>query len=180
VIHACPRCTAPSASRSERPAWWSATATGPAPTPAGVASTGGSGPAGARPCGSRASTTPPTTLTASATTGPTPTIGTWPPPGPAARRLHLGRLAVVALVLAVLAFGVSAVTTHAAPAPTAPSIVVVPTTAPGPAPEGYVPTPAGPPATDRNGRWTGDTVKHVTWPDSCTEVTCPEKFKHGR
>src|SRR6266511_1799982 len=51
----------------------------------------------------------------------------------ATRRLHLGRLAVVALVLAVLAFGVSAVTTHAAPAPTAPSIVVVPTTAPGPA-----------------------------------------------
>src|SRR6266511_3740563 len=40
-----------------------------------------------------------------------------------------------------------------ATAPTAPSIVVVPTTAPGPAPEGYVPTPAGPPATDANGTW---------------------------
>ncbi len=71
----------------------------------------------------------------------------------ATRRLRLGRLAVVALVLAVLAFGVSAVTTHAATAPTAPSIVVVPTTAPAPAPEGYVPTPAGPPATDANGQW---------------------------
>ena len=47
----------------------------------------------------------------------------------ATRRLHLGRLVVVALVLAALAFGVSAVTTHAAPPPPAPSYDHVPTPA---------------------------------------------------
>jgi hypothetical protein len=58
----------------------------------------------------------------------------------ATRRLHLGRLAVVVLVLVMLAFTVTAVTTHAAPAHPAPSY-------------DYVPTPAGPPATDAGGTW---------------------------
>ncbi len=84
---------------------------------------------------------------------------------PTRRRRPLRRLAlaVVVLALAVLAFSltVANVTSHAAPAPApaAPSIAILPTTTttlPAPAaagPEGYVPTPAGPPATDPNGRW---------------------------
>ena len=79
---------------------------------------------------------------------------------PTRRRRPLRRLAlaVVVLALAVLAFSltVANVTGHAAPAP-APSIAILPTTtlptAAGPGSEGYVPTPAGPPATDRNGTW---------------------------
>jgi hypothetical protein len=79
---------------------------------------------------------------------------------PTRRRRPLQRLAaaVVVLALAVLAFGltVANVASHATPAPAAPSIAILPTTttpAAGPGAEGYVPTPAGPPATDRNGRW---------------------------
>jgi hypothetical protein len=86
----------------------------------------------------------------------------------ARRRRPLRRLAaaVVVLALAALAFSltVANVTGHATPAPAAPSIAVVPTTtAPMPTTkprphrlfttEGYVPTPAGPPATDANGTW---------------------------
>jgi hypothetical protein len=78
----------------------------------------------------------------------------------ASRRLHLGRLAavLVVLVLAVIAFVFSIPallgpwTSHAAPAP-APSIGIVTTTAAAPGPEGYVPTPAGPPAPDANAQW---------------------------
>ncbi|SRR6266540_3950888 len=84
-----------------------------------------------------------------------------PKPRPTRRRRPLPRLAaaVVVLALAVLAFGltVANVTSHATPAPAAPSIAILPTTTPaaGPAPgsEGYVPIPAGPPATDANGTW---------------------------
>jgi hypothetical protein len=72
---------------------------------------------------------------------------------------RLGRLAFVALVIAstALALAVYAHNApgHAAPAPAAPSIVILPATAlPAAAGRaGYVPTPAGPPATDRNGQW---------------------------
>jgi hypothetical protein len=79
-------------------------------------------------------------------------------PRPAARRAHpLRRLAIAVAVLALTALLLPALlgplTSHAAPAPAAPSTSVVATTAPGPAPEGYVPTPAGPPATDAGGQW---------------------------
>lgn len=111
-------------------------------------------------------------------------------PRTARRRRPLRRLAtaVVVLALAALAFTltVAGVTGHAAPtpqpAPAAPSIAILPTTtkpAPRPVPEGYDPIPAGPPATDANGQWTGEADPPATWPDSCTEVTCPEKFKPG-
>ncbi len=85
---------------------------------------------------------------------------------PARRRRPLRRLAaaVVVLALAALAFSltVANVTGHAAPTPTpapaAPSIAILPTTTkPVPHrpsnPEDYVPTPAGPPATDAGGTW---------------------------
>jgi hypothetical protein len=69
--------------------------------------------------------------------------------------------AVVVVALAVLAFGLTLanLTGHATPAPAAPSIAILPTTtlptATGPRPgsAGYVPTPAGPPATDSDGAW---------------------------
>jgi len=78
---------------------------------------------------------------------------------PSTRRRHpaLRRLANIALVLALAALLVSLAvanaTSHAAArsAPAAPSISVVSTSAPEP--EGYVPIPAGPPATDSGGRW---------------------------
>jgi hypothetical protein len=76
---------------------------------------------------------------------------------------RLGRLAFVVLVIAstALALAVYAHNApgHAAPAPATPSIAILPpTTLPTAAPaglgsEGYVPTPAGPPATDRTGLW---------------------------
>jgi hypothetical protein len=78
---------------------------------------------------------------------------------PTRRQRPLRRLTaavVVVLALAALAFSltVANVTGHAAPAPAPPSIAILPTTtAAGPGPEGYVPTPAGPPATDANGTW---------------------------
>jgi hypothetical protein len=84
---------------------------------------------------------------------------------PTRRRRPLRRLTtavVVILALAALAFSltVANVTGHAAPAPAPPSIAILPTTtttttaaAAGPGPEGYVPTPAGPPATDAGGQW---------------------------
>jgi hypothetical protein len=80
-----------------------------------------------------------------------------PPTRPRKRPLRRLAAAVVVLALAALAFSltVANVSGHAAPAPApaAPSIAILPTTTlpAGPAPEGYVPTPAGPPATDRNG-----------------------------
>jgi hypothetical protein len=72
---------------------------------------------------------------------------------------RLGRLAFVVLVIAstALALAVYAHNTpgHAAPAPSAASTGILPTTTLPAAtgPEGYVPIPAGPPATDRNGQW---------------------------
>jgi hypothetical protein len=62
---------------------------------------------------------------------------------------------VVVLVLTALALPalLGPWTGHAAPAPPAPSTSVVSTTAPGAALDGYVPTPAGRPATDANGQW---------------------------
>jgi hypothetical protein len=86
-------------------------------------------------------------------------------PRTARRRWPLRRLAtaVVVLALAALAFTLTlaGVTGHAAPAPpsppAAPSIAILPTTtippSDAPASEGYVPTPAGPPATDAGGTW---------------------------
>jgi hypothetical protein len=83
------------------------------------------------------------------------------------RRRPLRRLAAVlaVLVLAVVAFTatVAAVTSRAAPWSPAPTIGIVTTTtaaAPGPTAgvEGYRPTPAGPPATDRQGRWIPEPV----------------------
>ncbi len=75
-----------------------------------------------------------------------------PRPG---RRSPLRRLANVVLVLALaallLGLVVANATSHAAPAPGAASAAVVSTIAP--AAEGYVPTPAGPPATDSGGAW---------------------------
>jgi hypothetical protein len=69
----------------------------------------------------------------------------------------LGRLAIIALALLLFALTATAVASHATPAPTpapVPSIAVVPTTAPAaPTPEGYVPTQAGPPATNADGTW---------------------------
>jgi hypothetical protein len=79
---------------------------------------------------------------------------------PTRRQRPLRRLAaaVVVLALAVLAFGltVANVSGHAAPAPSpvVPSIAVVPAAPPTARSEGYVPTPAGPPATDSDGTWT--------------------------
>jgi hypothetical protein len=81
---------------------------------------------------------------------------------PTRRRRPLRRLAafLVVLALAALAFTLTlaGVTGHAAPAlrpaPAAPSIAILPTTtAVAVGPEGYVPTPAGPPATDAGGQW---------------------------
>jgi hypothetical protein len=73
-------------------------------------------------------------------------------PRPAARRAHpLRRLAIAVLVLALTALLLPALlgplTSHAAPPPVAPSTSIASTTAA----EGYVPTPAGPPATDAGG-----------------------------
>jgi hypothetical protein len=109
-------------------------------------------------------------------------------PRPTRHRRLVRRLAVAVVVLALTALAftltVANVTGHAAPqpAPAAPSIAILPTTtkpAPKPVPEGYDPIPAGPPATDANGQWTGEADPPATWPDSCTKVTCPEKFKPG-
>jgi hypothetical protein len=79
-------------------------------------------------------------------------------PRPAGRR-PLRRLANVVLILALAALLVSLVVananSHAAPGTGAASTAVVSTTTlpTGPGPEGYVPTLAGPPATDANGAW---------------------------
>jgi hypothetical protein len=81
---------------------------------------------------------------------------------PSRRRRPLRRLAAAVLVLALAALAftltVANVTGHAAPAPrpapAAPFIAILPTTtAAVVGPEGYVPTPAGPPATDAGGQW---------------------------
>jgi len=89
-------------------------------------------------------------------------IATHELPPTSRRRWPLRRLATAVLVLALaaLAFALTlaGVTGHAAPAPrpapAAPSIAILPTTtAAAVGPEGYVPTPAGPPATDTNGTW---------------------------
>jgi hypothetical protein len=79
---------------------------------------------------------------------------------PPRRRRALPRLAaLVVLALAVPEFGltVANLAGHATPAPAAPPIAILPpTTLPttaGPGSEGYLPTPAGPPAPDANGRW---------------------------
>jgi hypothetical protein len=77
---------------------------------------------------------------------------------PPTRRAHpLRRLAVALLVLVLTALILPALlgplTSHAAPAPTVPSTSVVSTTAAEPAAEGYLPTPADPPATDSGGAW---------------------------
>jgi hypothetical protein len=79
---------------------------------------------------------------------------------PSRRRRPLRRLATAVLILALTALAftltVTGVTGHAAPRPTpaAPSIAILPTTtAAAVGPEGYVPTPAGPPATDAGGQW---------------------------
>jgi hypothetical protein len=76
---------------------------------------------------------------------------------PTRRARPLRRLAIAVVVLALTALALPALlgplTGHATPAPPAPSTSVVSTTAAGPAPEGYVPTPAGPPATDSGGQW---------------------------
>jgi hypothetical protein len=85
-------------------------------------------------------------------------------PQPRWRRSLRRRLAAVlaVLVLAVLAFTVTvtAVTSRAAPPAPAPApaigIAATTTTAAGPGPEGYRPTPASPPATDRQGQWIPD------------------------
>jgi hypothetical protein len=74
------------------------------------------------------------------------------PPTRPRRPLRRIAAAAVILALAVLAFSLTAanVSGHATPSrsPAAPSIAVVPTTPPAaPGSEGYVPTPAGPPAT---------------------------------
>ena len=79
------------------------------------------------------------------------------------RPLRRLAVAVVVLALAALAFTLTLanVTGHAAPrpAPAAPAVAILPTTtlpgvaAAGAGPEDYVPTPAGPPATDQGGQW---------------------------
>jgi hypothetical protein len=78
------------------------------------------------------------------------------------RRWPLRRLATVLVVLALAALAftltLAGVTGHAAPAPrptpAAPSIAILPTTtAAAVGPEGYVPTPAGPPAAAAGGTW---------------------------
>jgi hypothetical protein len=73
---------------------------------------------------------------------------------PAARPAHpLRRLAIAVVILALTALLLPALlgplTSHAAPAPTT---TISSTTSPA-APEGYVPTLAGPPATDSGGQW---------------------------
>jgi ferric-dicitrate binding protein FerR (iron transport regulator) len=74
-------------------------------------------------------------------------------PQPRWRRSPLRRLAAVLVVLAVLAFTVTVTAVTSRAAPPAPAIgIVANTTAAGPGPEGYRPTPAGPPATDRQGQ----------------------------
>jgi hypothetical protein len=79
---------------------------------------------------------------------------------PTRRRRPLRRLAAAVLILALAALAftltLAGVTGHAAPRPTpvAPFIAILPTTtAAATGPEGYVPTPAGPPATDAGGQW---------------------------
>jgi hypothetical protein len=82
-------------------------------------------------------------------------------PRPRRRRWPLRRLAAAVLVLALAALAftltLAGVTGHAAPTPrptpAPPSIAILPTTAAAVGPEGYVPTPAGPPATDAGGQW---------------------------
>ncbi len=78
------------------------------------------------------------------------------------RRWPLRRLATAVLVLALAALAftltLANVTGHAAPAPrpapAAPSIAILPTTTAAAAgPQGHVPTPAGPPATNAGGQW---------------------------
>ncbi len=70
----------------------------------------------------------------------------------------LRRLAavLVVLLLAAVAFTAAGMAsrTSSAPAPAPPIGIVTATTAPGP--EGYHPTPAGPPTTDRQGQWTAE------------------------
>jgi len=100
-------------------------------------------------------------------------------PRPTRRRRRLRRLAAAVAVLALaalaalaFAFTVPTLTGHAAPrpAPAAPSIAVVPTptttAAAAPGSEGYVPTPAGPPATDANGQWIPEPDQPPTSPSS--------------
>jgi hypothetical protein len=75
-----------------------------------------------------------------------------PPTRPAARHARpLRRLAIAVVVLVLTALLLPALlgplTSHAAPPPVAPSTSIASTTAA----EGYVPTPAGPPATDAGG-----------------------------
>ena len=88
---------------------------------------------------------------------------------PPTRRLPLRRLANLALVLALAALlfflVVANAASHAAPAPTAPPASIASTTAA--APEGYVPTPAGPPATDADGRW-------LPGPDQASAPAAPD------
>src|SRR6266545_3188615 len=78
-------------------------------------------------------------------------------PRPTRRRRRLRRLAAAVAVLALAA-------------PAAPSIAVVPTptttAAAAPGSEGYVPTPAGPPATDANGQWIPEPDQPPTSPSS--------------
>jgi hypothetical protein len=68
----------------------------------------------------------------------------------------LGRLAVAVLALLLFALTANAVASHAAPAPPARSIAIIPTTTSPPTatPERSMPTPAGPPATNTTGKWT--------------------------
>ena len=84
------------------------------------------------------------------------------------RRPHrrLAAAVVVVLALAVLAFGLTLanVAGHAAPAAPASSIAVVPTTTLPVGPGEYVPTPAGPPATDTSGQW-------ISQPDPSTSTS---------
>ncbi len=86
------------------------------------------------------------------------------------RRSPLRRLAaalVVLLLAAVAFFGVAGLTGRAAPAPPV-------TTAPAPqrpARGGYVPHPAGPPATDQGGQWTTGTAPAGPHPSSSSSAT---------
>jgi hypothetical protein len=77
------------------------------------------------------------------------------PPTRHARPLRRLAIAVVVLVLTALALPalLGPLTSHAAPAPAAPSTSIASSTAAEPAPQGYVPIPAGPPATDASGQW---------------------------
>jgi hypothetical protein len=79
-------------------------------------------------------------------------------PAPAPRRRL--PVALLALLLAVLAFGFSIPallgpwTSRAAPPPAAPAIAILRPTITTTVPAGYLPTPAGPPATTPDGRLT--------------------------